>query len=159
ETQQNKEIKKYNDLLDAIKASIKQYEDILGRPYEPQMTAKPVEKPAPMKAPAPNPMPPVEPKVVPPPPPAPKATASPARVAKDKEEDTLKTKDMTEPDTGAQPFPPAPPPVRAAPPSDVGFEAQLSDELDMFLEAEGDYFSEEPQGAPPVVPEALRKPE
>jgi len=155
EAQQNKEIKKYNELLDTIKASIKQYEDILGRAFEPSSApiVKKVEvaPPPPVAAPVtPTPQAPMEAKAEPPP--APKAAPASKDKSKEKDEDTLKTPNpiLEEP----QPLPPVPTLAQeeiAAPESEEGFEAKLSDELDMFLETEGDYFSQEPDDAGPVA--------
>lgn len=161
ETQQNKEIKKYNDLLDTIKASIKQYEDILGRAFDAHAT--PVyEKPAaPVKKVETAPPPPT---VAPPPvqakaPPA----AAPAPV---KEEDTLKTKSPPIEDFVEAPLPSLAKEEAPVAESEQAFEAKLSDELDMFLETEGDYFSQEPEEAPaatqtppPAPSAAAAKPE
>lgn len=138
ESQQNKEIKKYNDLLETIKGSIKQYEDVLGHPYEAKPIA-PVKKIE--KAPPPEEKPlPVENK-------SPLPTSTPPALVKD--EDTLKTKnppieDIPEPEA-------IPDLIReqiAEAPSEQAFEAKLSDELDMFLDTEGDYFSQEPEESP-----------
>ncbi|MCC6274055.1 MAG: FHA domain-containing protein [Deltaproteobacteria bacterium] len=145
ETQQNKEIKKYNDLLDTIKASIKQYEDILGRAFDAHATPA-YEKPAaPVKKVETAPPPPT---VAPPPvqaktPPA----AAPAPV---KEEDTLKTKSPPIEDFVEAPLPSLAKEEAPVAESEQAFEAKLSDELDMFLETEGDYFSQEPEEAPPA---------
>jgi len=160
ETQENKEIKKYNDLLDTIKSSIKQYEDILGRSFEPS-------------TPPPKPAAPVKKVEAPPPPPAPpKATVEAKEPAKNpsqalKEEDTQKTQNPPIEETAAAPIPEPmllkeEPVTSETPMLDAGFEDKLSDELDMFLETEGDYFSQEPEEAPPsaasAVPEITQAP-
>lgn len=143
ESQQNKEIKKYSDLLDTIKASIKQYEDILGRAFDAKATPA-YEKPAaPVK------------KVEPPPPPAAPTpvqakappAASPASL-KEKDEDTLKTQSPPIEDFPEAALPSVLKDEAPAAESEQAFEAKLSDELDMFLETEGDYFSQEPEEAP-----------
>ncbi|MCC7345652.1 MAG: FHA domain-containing protein [Deltaproteobacteria bacterium] len=162
ESQQNKEIKKYNDLLETIKASIKQYEDILGRAFDAH-TAPAYEKPAsPVKKVEAAPPPPA---AAPPPPVQAKAppAAAPAPV---KDEDTLKTKNPPVEDFVEAPLPSLAKEEAPSAESEQAFEAKLSDELDMFLETEGDYFSQEPEEAPaapqptPSVPSpAAAKPE
>lgn len=148
DSQQNKEIKKYNDLLDAIKASIKQYEDILGRAFDAESLPAPKKPEAPVKkietAPPPPPSPaPVQAKA-PPPPPAP----SPAPL---KEEDTQKTQSPPVEEFSDTAIPSVLQEEPASTESEQAFEAKLSDELDMFLDTEGDYFSQEPEEAPPVA--------
>lgn len=161
ETQQNKDIKKYNDVLDIIKASIKQYEAILGHHYEAEKEA---EKPRPIKN-TPVASIPSAPAVSapPPPPPAPVAAAPAAKAPKAPEDDTQKTGEfLYEEIQEAAPPPPAPAPAPLAEAekipadtgdTDVGFEDKLSDELDMFLEGESDYFGEQ---APAPAPEPVK---
>ena len=171
ETQQNKEIKKYNDILEIIKGSIKQYEGILGHAYDGD---KVVEKPRPIKAPAVSPVPKTPTASAPPPPPPAPVAAAP--VPKLPEEDTQKTGEfvyeelleVAPPPAPASP-PPAAPEMKAAPApapvpvdtgdTDAGFEDKLSDELDMFLEGDSDYFGDKSAPAPapepaPIAPKA-----
>src|SRR5918996_3774971 len=141
ETQQNKDIKKYNDILDIIKGSIKQYEGILGRAYEGE---KEPEKPRPIKASVSSMPTTAAPSAPPPPPPA----VAKAPAPKTPEEDTSKTRDFVVEDflEEAPPPPPAAPTAVETPidtDTDVGFEDKLSDELDMFLEGESQYFGEQ----------------
>ncbi len=146
EAQQNKEIKKYNDLLETIKVSIKQYEDILGHPYEASAAPAP-ERVPPVKKVEPAPK-------VPPPAPTPMEAKTPPPPPLTKDEDTQKTPNipMEEPLPEAILVQEEIVAVAEAPVTDAGFEDKLSDELDMFLETEGDYFSEVPEEAPPPSP-------
>jgi FHA domain-containing protein len=123
ESKENKEIKTFNDLLDIIKGSIKQYEEVLGHPFQPGTPSKTAEKS-------------VKPAASTPPPPQAKPTipkAAPQKTAI--EEDTLKalgiskeipTTSFAAEDTGS-----------------LDFEEKLSEDLDMILGSEGDYFSQE----------------
>ncbi len=159
ETQQNKDIKKYNDILDIIKGSIKQYEGILGRAYDGEREP---EKPRPIKS-SMSSVSAAAPSVSPPPPP-PAMAKAPAPKAP--EEDTSKTRDFIVEEIIEAAPPPPPPPPPAAPEvketpidtdTDVGFEDKLSDELDMFLEGESQYFGE-PAPAPAKAPEPVKAP-
>ena len=158
EAQQNKDIKKYNDLLDIIKGSIKQYEGILGHAYD---ANKLPEKPRSLKTSVSN-FPSAAPSAPPPPPPA--AKAPPAKAP---DEDTQKTPEIVSDEIfeAAAPPPPPPPPQAAPvakelPPetgdTDIGFEDKLSDELDMFLESEGDYFGDSAPTPPAKAPEPVK---
>ncbi|HEX5035147.1 MAG TPA: FHA domain-containing protein, partial [bacterium] len=160
ETQQNKEIKKYNDLLDIIKGSIQQYEGILGRPYDGEREP---EKPRPLKTPMSS-VPAAAPSAPPPPSPVAKAAPPPAKAP---DEDTSRTRDFLVEDLMEEAAPPPPPPpvpeTKAAPAdtgdTDVGFEDKLSDELDMILEGGNDYFGEQPAAKAPEPVKAAPKAE
>jgi pSer/pThr/pTyr-binding forkhead associated (FHA) protein len=153
ETQQNKDIKKYNDLLDIIKGSIKQYEGILGHPFE---AGKEPEKPRPVKS-APS---------APPPPPPPAVAKAPEpkipepKVSEEIPQDTADFEIDDIPEAVAPPPPPPAPVAKAPAPdtgdTDIGFEDKLSDELDMILEGESDYFGEAAPAA--KAPEPAKTP-
>ncbi|HKX13156.1 MAG TPA: FHA domain-containing protein, partial [bacterium] len=128
---------------------------ILGHAYEGQRGEP--EKPRPIKTPVSS-LPAAAPSAPPPPPPVAK---TPAPKAPD--EDTSKTRDFVVEDLIEEAPPPAPPPTPSAPvvneapvdagDTDVGFEDKLSDELDMFLEGESQYFGEQ---APAKAPEPVK---
>jgi len=144
ENTQSKEIKKYTDILEIIKQSIKQYEDVLGGAYTP--SAEPVRK-EPAKV-----SPTSTPKVAEPPAaPAKKAAAVPEPpTAKNAfiEEDTMKNlSDTAKAPPPVAKLPETPPPSSTG--TSKGFEDKLSDDLDMFLQDEGDYFSSDSEEAKP----------
>ena len=157
EATQGKEIKKFSEILDVIKLSIKQYEDILGGGFVPPpksdvvrspapkapAPAKPVEKPV-AKAPEPEAPPPAEKKT--------ELSEGPTTKNKMVEENTSRT--ATAPLEAPPPPPPAKAPAAESMPNipEKAFEDRLSDDLDMFLQDEGDYFSSE-SGSPAVEEE------
>lgn len=141
ESVQTKEIKKFSDLLDIIRGSIKQYEDILGYDFKPGTPApKPEAKLAPKPTPSPAPK-------------AEKKTSTDKSAPKPAEEDTLKSLGVAE-ETRAG-FVSPPPPMAAPSPdrSTKSAEEKLGDDLDIFLQSEGDYFTSEPEGG--FAPEGL----
>ena len=121
ESSENKEIKKFSELIEIIKSSIKQYEEILGAPF--------------------NPTPP---------------KAAPKKVEENFSDQTiakLEASELSEEE-----------PIAVPESHNVGsFENRAQDDLDMFLDVEGDYFtSEEPaaeEKAPATPPPSLSKPE
>ncbi len=138
EARQNKEISKYNEILNIVKDSIQQYEGILGHPFQPgaapPKVARPQEPSKPQVA-----APPVAKKLAPQP---------------LKEEDTLRTKEAVSPPALSK---------KEA----VVQEGKVGDELDMFLQSEGDYFTQESESLisevveteEPLVPETPATPE
>lgn len=144
ESTQNKEIKKYSDLLEIIKASIKQYEEILGYSYQQHFRVeapKPAKPAAPVSVATPAPAPAPE-KKTPPAPAAKKASPPP-------EEDTSRTHgSLAAPPLGETGKTELPPPDAAAEKTDQAFEDKMSDDLDLFLQSEGgDYFTSDAEEA------------
>jgi hypothetical protein len=118
---QNKEIKKYTDLLEIIKSSIKQYENVLGYSFQEQFR---VEAPkGQQSATATTSVPTPEKKAAPVPPK--KAAGAP--------EELKSPSKKTPPPASAGSF--------TSEKTDRGFEEKLSEDLDVFLESEGDYFT------------------
>ncbi len=122
---QNKEIKKFQDLLDVIQDSISQYENILGQAF--------VEEVAPPPS----------------PPPAPKPEAQAPAPEKAPVQNVPLPKKEQEEITGDTPLaPPAPPPSSKASTTtqtksvELVEDTGLDDELDSFLQIEDDYFSD-----------------
>ncbi|HCU24649.1 MAG TPA: hypothetical protein DF383_06505 [Deltaproteobacteria bacterium] len=117
EAQQNKEIKKYNDLLDIIKGSIKQYETVLGQAYRAGATAA--------------------------------AAVSTSKPKTAPREETQKTALTPVPEPAPAPRPTAAETVAVG---EMNFEEKFSDELDVFLDTEGEYFSAAAEPLPEPTP-------
>lgn len=145
ESTQNKEIKNFKELLDIIKGSIEQYEDVLGQPYQPGMprTPKPVAKAEPEGDEAPE----IE------------AVVSTIELDENSSTDFQMVPDHT-PATGTSiPSPEEDHPTdNRIPAEDTGtgdpaLEAALDQELDSFLQTEGDYFGAKEEEAAAAKPE------
>jgi len=135
QTRQNKEIKRFNGILDVIKGSIEQYEEILGRPYSPG-SAKPKTEENYLEEMVQGvtgqeeayPQTPVEPEHTP-------ATGVPLG------EDTAKGK-------GGGAFEGSLTDAKQIKETYTGFEDNLDQDLDSFLQTEGDYFGGQEAEAP-----------